>query len=240
MAVPCKTKQAPLHRRNRGRIKITCTEESVGGMSHSSYDSMLTPMVDKVQEALKSSSLELQAAVQDPLPESVKVAASLVPDGAETAPNPLQQDQAGKDVRAHDPSLDGSATDAAPAMQGDCQAQPCGHQDVLPRRSLMERNSSAQTHQWDDSPEGTSDQKDRPRLHSPKRLAVSPLRTAEPPKASKRRRRKGWSLQEEETLRNGVARFGQGNWKLIRDCYSDIFEDRTEVDLKDKWRNMMR
>lgn len=241
MAVPCKNKQVPLHRRTGGGTKITCAGELEGGTLPSGHHTLPTPLVDKVQEALKSSSSELQATVQDPLPEAIKVAASLVPDGVSTAQNPEPlPGEAGKEVRAPDPSLDRGGTDAAPAMQGECQAQPNGHQDVLPRRSLMERHSSAQTYQWDDSPKGTSDQKDRPQLHSPKRLVVSPLRLAETPKVSKRRRRRPWSLQEEETLRDGVNRFGQGNWKLIRNCYSVVFEDRTEVDLKDKWRNMMR
>ncbi|KAL7187271.1 hypothetical protein ACSBR1_037353 [Camellia fascicularis] len=37
-----------------------------------------------------------------------------------------------------------------------------------------------------------------------------------------------------------IFRSGIGNWKLILNSYRDIFEQRTEVDLKDKWRNMIR
>ncbi|XP_040992648.1 uncharacterized protein LOC121239467 [Juglans microcarpa x Juglans regia] len=37
-----------------------------------------------------------------------------------------------------------------------------------------------------------------------------------------------------------VQKYGKGNWKLILHCYRDTFEERTEVDLKDKWRNMTR
>ncbi|XP_047313102.1 uncharacterized protein LOC124916431 [Impatiens glandulifera] len=58
--------------------------------------------------------------------------------------------------------------------------------------------------------------------------------------SSIRRRRKFWSNLEEDTLRDGVKKFGHGNWKSILEHYKDIFEERTEVDLKDKWRNMMR
>ncbi|CAL5440039.1 unnamed protein product [Camellia sinensis] len=39
---------------------------------------------------------------------------------------------------------------------------------------------------------------------------------------------------------HGNAGFGIGNWKLILNSYRDIFEERIEVDLKDKWRNMIR
>ncbi|PKI52428.1 hypothetical protein CRG98_027181 [Punica granatum] len=146
--VPSRTKQEPLHRR-RGGIKITDTGEMGGQTSGSSYDSLPTALVDKVHEALKSSSLELQRAVKDPLPEAMRVAASLVADGADRATNPesMPPDQIGKDVSATDPSLDKSATDAAPSKSGNCEAQHCGPLIVLPRRSLMERNRSAQTYE---------------------------------------------------------------------------------------------
>ncbi|KAK4773321.1 hypothetical protein SAY87_028340 [Trapa incisa] len=227
--VPSKIQQVQWHRRRGGGIKITCGGELGRETSHSRYDILPTPLVDKVQDALRSSASELQATVQDPLPEAIQVADSLVTDGAEATqknPEPLPP-EAGEEARA--PHLSG--TNAAPANS---------HQNVLPRRSLMERHSSAQALQWDDSPGGTSDQKDRPKLDSPKRRAISPLRPAEAPKVSKRRRNRPWSLQEEDILRDGVKRFGLGQWKHIRKCYIDIFEDRTEVDLKDKWRNMMR
>ncbi|GMY30699.1 telomeric repeat-binding factor 1 [Fagus crenata] len=55
-----------------------------------------------------------------------------------------------------------------------------------------------------------------------------------------RRKMKRWSLLEEDTLRTGVERYGKGNWKIILNEHRDIFEERTEVDLKDKWRNMTR
>ncbi|KAJ0037779.1 hypothetical protein Pint_22930 [Pistacia integerrima] len=39
---------------------------------------------------------------------------------------------------------------------------------------------------------------------------------------------------------NYMARYGTGNWKVILKSDPDAFAERTEVDLKDKWRNMMR
>ncbi|XP_055961090.1 uncharacterized protein LOC126673714 [Mercurialis annua] len=56
----------------------------------------------------------------------------------------------------------------------------------------------------------------------------------------KRRPVKRWTLEEEDALRGGVEEFGKGNWKLILRFKQDIFGNRTEVDLKDKWRNMTR
>ncbi|KAF7817276.1 uncharacterized protein G2W53_031245 [Senna tora] len=59
-----------------------------------------------------------------------------------------------------------------------------------------------------------------------------------------KRRRKGkrWTSLEEQMLHDGVNKFGKGNWKAILTFYDEIFKEagRTEVDLKDKWRNMNR
>ncbi|GAB2233434.1 hypothetical protein Drorol1_Dr00002657 [Drosera rotundifolia] len=53
-----------------------------------------------------------------------------------------------------------------------------------------------------------------------------------------RRKRKKWTPLEEDTLVEGIKRFGEGNWKVIKLAYRDVFVDRTDVDIKDKWRNM--
>ncbi|XP_059445323.1 helicase and polymerase-containing protein TEBICHI-like [Corylus avellana] len=92
----------------------------------------------------------------------------------------------------------------------------------------------------DDSPEGMN--KDASRLHlpRPKRKLVSPSKKHEVTKFARRRQTKRWSSLEEDSLRTAVQEYGKGNWKLILNSYRDIFEERTEVDLKDKWRNMSR
>ena len=47
-------------------------------------------------------------------------------------------------------------------------------------------------------------------------------------------RRVRWSASEEAMLVEGVERFGAGAWARIRDAYP--FHNRSNVDLKDKWR----
>ncbi|KAB5530219.1 hypothetical protein DKX38_020300 [Salix brachista] len=143
------------------------------------------------------------------------------------------------------------------------------HQNNVSKPSLMERNATARTFEWDDSiddssegtgdqmnrihldrpkrravspltSEGSGDQMNRIHLDSPKRRAVSPLKKYELARIAKRRKPKRWSQEEEDALRESVKKYGKGNWKLIWNSRRDVFQERTEVDLKDKWRNMTR
>jgi hypothetical protein len=45
-----------------------------------------------------------------------------------------------------------------------------------------------------------------------------------------------WTNREDELLRRGVATFGQGYWAKIRRVYFPSSTDRSNVDLKDRWR----
>lgn len=58
----------------------------------------------------------------------------------------------------------------------------------------------------------------------------------ETPKALKNRNR--WSDEETDRLIRGVAQFGVGHWKEIRDFWQ--LPQRSTVDLKDKWRNLTK
>ena len=51
-----------------------------------------------------------------------------------------------------------------------------------------------------------------------------------------KRRRLEWSTEEIEFLKKGVDKLGVGKWKEIRKLYP--FNGRSNVDLKDKWRNL--
>lgn len=48
-----------------------------------------------------------------------------------------------------------------------------------------------------------------------------------------------FTAEEEMMLMEGVRRFGAGNWKKILNSYQFHWK-RTAVDLKDKYRNVMR
>ncbi|OMO89708.1 hypothetical protein CCACVL1_07684, partial [Corchorus capsularis] len=81
------------------------------------------------------------------------------------------------------------------------------HQNKEVRPSLMERNGTARTYEWEDSinVSGTSSCSERCRLPSPKAKFVSPLKVCELKKWTKRRKRRMWSPEEEQALFDGVA-----------------------------------
>ncbi|XP_068311655.1 uncharacterized protein [Pyrus communis] len=140
------------------------------------------------------------------------------------------------------PPVDPGGTESLQTDAANLRNPSFSNQTNVARPSLAERNSTTRTFEWEESintsQEGTK--KDAGRLHlpSPKRTAVSPLKKHEDTRFSKRRKVKRWSLLEEDTLRTGVQKYGEGSWSLILKSYSDIFKERTQVDLKDKWRNM--
>ncbi|KAL3132057.1 hypothetical protein ABBQ32_008673 [Trebouxia sp. C0010 RCD-2024] len=49
-----------------------------------------------------------------------------------------------------------------------------------------------------------------------------------------------WTLEEEQALRLGVKSYGVGKWRLIQkdDACGPVLANRSNVDLKDKWRNL--
>ncbi|TYI04314.1 hypothetical protein ES332_A10G008800v1 [Gossypium tomentosum] len=111
------------------------------------------------------------------------------------------------------------------------------------KRSIMERNDTAHTSEWEDSIDGsdggTSGCSNRCTLPSPKTNHVSPLKESEPQKQKNRRKTNWWTLEEEQALIKGYRVYGP-QWKLIRESYWDILKKRTQVDLKDKWRNLSK
>lgn len=116
--------------------------------------------------------------------------------------------------------------------------------------SLLEKKPSATEVEWTETEDG-SDSDDiedsdeglkLSRAKSPKRF--SPLRRASAPgrkrmSSPSRFRRKRWSEEEEQMLINGVKEYGEGKWAEILEHYG-FSAMRTNIDLKDKWRNLKK
>ncbi|KAL9269386.1 hypothetical protein AKJ16_DCAP25101 [Drosera capensis] len=125
-------------------------------------------------------------------------------------------------------------------LDGDNQIHP-------PARNAQDRTRGSDVSEWDGLTEKfTRSASHFQRFSGPKN---SPIIGDVPPlggvlatqvKSASRRQRKAWSPLEEDTLRKGVKELGIGSWSIIYRTYREIFKHRTDVDLKDKWRNLTR
>lgn len=143
-----KRKHIASHRRARGPVMIIDNEDLSSDDPCSQYDTLPTPAVNKVQEALKSSSLELRAIVTDPLPDALLQAEAVVSDMARA--NQIPEPSVGMDTNVDKPALNPSVNaslDPLQHNQGNRKDESCSHRSNVPKSSLMERNSTAHTYQ---------------------------------------------------------------------------------------------
>lgn len=138
-------KHVAWHKRSKGGVRIT--EEVDTDASPSKYDSLPTPEVNMIREALKSSSLDLQAVVNDPLPDALHLSETIIADMVkkDKIHEPSVENQSGKDIDALNPSVDKGV--AAQTTDSGCGNQSCIPQSNSTRPSLMERNSTAHTYE---------------------------------------------------------------------------------------------
>ncbi|KAL4181711.1 hypothetical protein AMTRI_Chr12g238780 [Amborella trichopoda] len=242
-------KESSVHsQRNQmsGKAKLLHTKTHTNLIEGNKYDRFLTPEVSKVQEALKRSSLNLQTVVEDPLPNALEIAAQL---SMESKTDQTVEEGSGETqdqivAGEHQSVIADKGNEARSMEEVRTEDQGQSHRVPLPRPSLMAWNSTACAQEWDDGSieslsEESTNHSQGIHLPSPRTRHVSPLRMDEAGKRLMKRKNKKWTLLEEETLREAVNKYGQGNWKLILNCYSEIFDGRTQVNLKDKWRTMM-
>nr|ACN30697.1 unknown [Zea mays] len=185
----------------RANLRILAGEEKTREIldklekSTCSTNPISTPAVEKVMNALKASCADLHSIVEDPLPAAKAVADELLAARMEKRVS-LNAEVGGQ------PTTCGAA---GPSIHNDKDNGP----GIGKPHSLMERNATARTSQWEESHglDGSEPPSPpRPRLPSPRRLPPSPL---PPPgnKNTKRRKTRRWSLFEEETLRKGVEEY---------------------------------
>jgi hypothetical protein len=101
--------------------------------------------------------------------------------------------------------------DAVPHEQSPARKEH-GHDNARPPSILAEDREKRGGNETHDEPHTTDDK--------PKGL----------------RKRNKWSEQETKHLLQGVSKFGIGNWKKILNCPEFAFNQRTAVDLKDRFR----
>ncbi|CAE5957590.1 unnamed protein product [Arabidopsis arenosa] len=89
----------------------------------------------------------------------------------------------------------------------------------------------------EDSEGTSSSRRVRPHLPTPEPLNVSPLKKGRLERPRPRRPMKFWTPEEVAALREGVKEYGK-SWKDIKNSNPVVLADRSEVDLKDKWRNL--
>ncbi|CDY48303.1 BnaC05g13570D [Brassica napus] len=58
--------------------------------------------------------------------------------------------------------------------------------------------------------------------------------------AMRRKHHRAWCLSEVKNLVEGVSKYGVGKWSVIKRLSYSSFPHRTPVDLKDKWRNLLK
>ncbi|KAL8166231.1 hypothetical protein V2J09_007730 [Rumex salicifolius] len=222
--LPQKRKHVGVHKKvfhkTPSKAKLSNTEDLDIDTRMNKYPCIPTPEVDKTKADLKSSFVDLNAAVKDPLPEAIKIA-------EQVSLNLKKDNNVGGN---HGSELNVDSTDHGRAKNLE-NIRDDGH----PEREKRGNGNQSLTNDPFEFSENTLP--NPLHLRSPTRaVRISPFKNH---KIARRVPRK-WTILEEDTLRKGVQEFGRGNWKAIMMEYHDVFEERTEVDLKDKWRNMSR
>ncbi|KAG9143092.1 hypothetical protein Leryth_006351 [Lithospermum erythrorhizon] len=245
------------HKRSRIGTSGSSSGAKVADVEHdlnagkSCNEQLGTLEVEKVQEALESSRLGVPGIEEDPLPggqNRCKTSEGNAKNSQTNAPGEENRANVGVESTDYEPPEEenrakSSGVDNVVNVQSGEAKQNCPDQSNAPK-NLMEQKKTACTSEWDDSIDNSSaepfDSSGRSNRHSSRRRRVSPLNIYKEPKVKQPRKKKMWSDVEEDTLRAGVTKFGHGYWKVILNEHLDIFQGRTEVDLKDKWRNMTR
>ncbi|KAK9117781.1 hypothetical protein Sjap_016728 [Stephania japonica] len=181
----------------------------------------LTPKVDKVQKELKSSTAELLVSIEDPLPDALRVAATI---SSQMTRNETNHMHSGENHNAR------GSNACNPSDVGN-RMKEIITENQLPRSSIELWNSSAQTHKLDEcSIESSSDGlPNRLHLRTRSNRRTSPSIKNDTERGAVRRQTKRWTSFEEQKLRDAVKTYGKGNWKVILMRSNNVFGDRTTI-----------
>lgn len=119
------------------------------------------------------------------------------------------------------------------------------------KRSLLKPLPSTRVQGWDEALSSCSPSDSRqirlPHILRPNHVTLPPRYSttgdysfATGSGLKRGRQKKNWSELEVEALKSGVRKYGEGHWKTILQKKKDVLYARTGVDLKDKWRNLVK
>eukprot|EP00250_Pteridium_aquilinum_P011745 c2027_g1_i1 orf=331-2412(-) len=210
-------------------IHLSETVAAVGGKGR-----VETPVILRAQSELREGQASLRAAVRDPLPEALKIAE----EAAKISE--VVRRVSGRTIPVNDRNEGMQSLSVEGAVQ-----EP---QEKPSKKNIMDRNPTAHTIEWETS-DDIADSSDDESPSRSRKVHLPSLRTRQSIALQGgiaarnrpcRRKIRRWTQEEENALRKEVERYGKGHWKHILQKHKDIFESRTEVDLKDKWRNIER
>ncbi|MQL72240.1 hypothetical protein Taro_004593 [Colocasia esculenta] len=199
--------------------------------------------VHKVRQALKSSCEDLRKVVIDPLADALMRAANVQIGMVQGSENPNDSCESANQTGASVPgsSFQKDVQDTIVERNADeehdgipCPSVP--HHDVMATTSCLDEGAEDSI----ECPSGTSANSSKSTRMSTRNHRVLSPALQDVSKFIRKRKIKRWTPLEEDTLRKAVKRHGKGNWKFILQSYPQIFENRTVIDLKDKWRNMTK
>lgn len=170
------------------------------------------------------------------------------PDEVGAVENPDGIDKVNEQEQEHEPSLNEGDITLARELK-DCLLEIQRLIDPSTRQEQELDNAMEQSVDVTPQPDGenrteaedsegtSSSRRARPHLPTPEPLNVSPLKKGRLETPRPRRPMKFWTPEEVAALREGVKEYGK-SWKDIKNSNPVVFADRSEVDLKDKWRNL--
>lgn len=155
------------------------------------------------------------------------------PQRRSVAPPPVADEAEPEDVYAVDDEDEAPPSPAAPRLQSPrVPVVPALAKKPAPAAAGVKRRAPSD----DEDEEGGAHQSGHSAVDV--QSSASAKAAAAVMRAGEARRRRRWTTEEEMALMEGVRTHGAGAWKAILLSARAVFGDRSQVDLKDKWRNM--
>ncbi|KAL9235492.1 hypothetical protein vseg_010247 [Gypsophila vaccaria] len=148
-------------------------------------------------------------------------------------------------VESSDAPINPQSDISSTAKLLDMESVPCkdpiASKDLVEKQSTVNMSDSSQ----DREPKGTDSRSctsrdnvpgDDTGTNSDDNVATVPTAKG----GMRRKHHRAWTLSEVLKLVDGVSRFGPGRWSEIKRLSFSSYSYRTAVDLKDKWRNLLK